>query len=104
MTTAQLPWAVGATTRSLTEAGILRQVLAYLAGNWLCLGAVCSEVEVEGCLHMHGRSASVRLERIRHRASASVWSQDYSYSAAVTSPATARLACELGLQISADDD
>jgi hypothetical protein len=100
-TLSQQPQAVGATPSPLREAGILRQVFVYLPGNWLYLGAVCSEWRaVYACLDdqqvcsldVHGKKKVLMYGP-----------KTTLYSAAVASPATARLACELGLQINTND-
>jgi hypothetical protein len=79
--------AVGAATSPLAEADTLRQVFSYLPGNWLYLGAVCSEWRaVYACMN---EQQVYSLNTYGKKKVLIYGSKTTLYSAAVTSPATA---------------
>jgi hypothetical protein len=79
--------AVGAATSPLAEADTLRQVFSYLPGNWLYLGAVCSEWRaVYACMN---EQQVYNLNTYGKKKVLMYGSKTTLYSAAVTSPATA---------------
>jgi hypothetical protein len=89
--------AVDAVSDLLRDAGTMSNVLAFLPGYWLILGAVCSEWKAiyagmpdqqVRSIDSHGNSKLVTYG-----------SKATLYSAAVASPATARLACDFELAI-----
>eukprot|EP00953_Heterococcus_sp_UTEX-ZZ885_P035386 18275-Heterococcus_DN1.PRE.1 len=88
---------LAAAINPIRDAGILQHVFTFLPGNWLFLGAVCSEwrAAYEG-------TADQQVRNIR------MWDSGWfvtcgpkttCYSAAVASPATARLASSCGLEL-----
>jgi hypothetical protein len=87
--------AVAATSNPLSNASILKQVFTFLPGNYLFLSAVCSEwravyagiADQQVCTF--GLTGSPKL--------VSCGTRTTLFSAAVASPATARLACEFGV-------
>jgi hypothetical protein len=100
VTVAQQHRSVRASTNQLREAGILRQVFSYLPGNWLYLGAVCSEWRAVCACMEDQQVCSLNTYGIKQVLACGP--STTLYSVAVSSPATARLACELGLQVDTD--
>jgi hypothetical protein len=84
--------AAAAVHHSIRDVNILKQVFTFLPGNWLLLGAVCKEWEA-----IYARLGDQLVHCVRVDADAQCWrtcrSKTTSYSAAVASPATAKLAC-----------
>jgi hypothetical protein len=84
----------------LTDAGILQQVFTFLPGNWLYIGAVCSEWKaVYACMK---DQQVCSLSMYGNKVVVVYGPKTTLHSAAVASTATARLACELGLQVTSD--
>eukprot|EP00953_Heterococcus_sp_UTEX-ZZ885_P003745 2536-Heterococcus_DN1.PRE.6 len=82
----------------LLVSGILRNVFKFLPGHWLFLGAVCREWETVYAGMPEQHVLSTTLKYMPRRVVYS--SKNSLYSAAVASPATARLADSSGLAIS----
>jgi hypothetical protein len=81
----------------LRNAGILKQVFSFLPGHWLFLGAVCKEWNALYSSIGGQQVYSIRLyESSKHM---TCESRSTSYSSAVASPETVRLACEHGLAV-----
>jgi hypothetical protein len=77
------------------DAGILQQVFSFLPGNWLFLDAVCKEWQA-----VYTGLADQQIYKVSLRGNdklVSCGAKTTLYSAAVASPATARLACEHGV-------
>ena len=82
----------------LRDAGILRQVLTFLSGNYLFLGAVCREWK-----QVYAGVEAQKVQRIRIYGSPKMVtcsSKTTQYSAAVASPAAVRLTHSCGLELS----
>ena len=84
----------------LTDAGILQHVFTFLPGNWLYLGAVCSEWKaVYACME---DQQVCSLSLYGNKVVVVYGPKTTLHSAAVASPATARLARDLGLRVTTD--
>jgi hypothetical protein len=81
----------------LKDTGILQQVFAFLPGSWLFLGAVCSDWNAVYAAMADKRMPSISL--YSNKKLVTFGTHTTLYSAAVASPATARLAWEWGLQL-----
>jgi hypothetical protein len=79
----------------LNDAGILRQVFTFLPGSWLFLGAVCIEWATIYASTAAKQVRSFTLHGISRLVTCGA--KTTLYSAAIVSPAAARLACECGL-------
>jgi hypothetical protein len=98
--------ALAAASDPLRDVGILQHVLAFLPGNWLILGAVCREwnaVYAGMVDHQHQLRGfnlrSILDTRILKRKTAICGRKTTLFSAAVASPAVARLAHSCGLMM-----
>jgi hypothetical protein len=87
--------AAAETSDPLKDAGILQQVFAFLPGHYLFLGAVCREWNALYAGMADQLVRSVRLDGLLKLVACGPKST--LYSAAMASPATVRLACELGV-------
>jgi hypothetical protein len=85
---------------SLSNAGILKLVLTFLPGHYLFVGAVCREWEAVHAGTANQQVSNFSLCGIDKLVTCGT--KTTLFSAAVASPATARLACESGLQICTD--
>jgi hypothetical protein len=85
----------GALTSPLRDAAILQQVFTFLPGNWLFLGAVCSEWQALCAAMGEQNIYCINSKRLVNCATTTTL-----YSAAFATPATARLAQSCGLAIS----
>jgi hypothetical protein len=83
------------------DAGILRNVFAFLPGNWLFLGAVCREWEAVYAGMAAQRLCSFRLNESNTFVICD--SKTTFCSATVATPATIRLAVSCGLVISTNE-
>jgi hypothetical protein len=83
----------------LEDAGILQQVLKFLPGNWLFLGTVCREWNFVCKDIRDWQVRRVSLDGNLNPKPVTCGAATTLCSAAVASPATARHACECGLQI-----
>jgi hypothetical protein len=81
----------------LRDAGILQHVFTFLPGNWLCLGAVCSEWRQ--CYAGIAGQQVCSFNEYGSRRIVFCGCKCTLYSAAVASPATARLAGSYGLAV-----
>jgi hypothetical protein len=88
---------VTAASNPFSNTGILKQVFTFLPGNWLFLGAVCSEWRAVYAELADQQVHTFRLYGNSKRVTCGT--KTTLFSAAVASPATARLACESGVQI-----
>jgi hypothetical protein len=98
MSTKKQKQAVAAAPCPLRDAGILQHVFAFLPGSWLFLGTVCSEWKA--VYAGVGGQEVCSFDEYGKKKLVNCGLKSTLYSAAVGSPATARLACEGGLQIS----
>jgi uncharacterized metal-binding protein len=94
--------ALSAVYNPLGDAGILQHVFTFLPGDWLCLGAVCSEWRQ--CYTGIGGQQVCSLSAYSNKTLVDCGFKTTLYSAAVASPATARLASTCGLQIGTKDN
>jgi hypothetical protein len=85
----------------LKDAGILQQVFTFLPGCWLFLGAVCSEWRQ--CYASIGGQQVCGFSSYGDRKFVLCGLKTTLYSAAVASPATARLASSCGLEVGMDN-
>jgi hypothetical protein len=87
---------------ALRDPGILQHIFAFLPGHWLFLGAVCREWEA-----LYAGIADQQVRCIDPTIAPIYWkiyaAKTTLCSAAVASPATARLACRCGLIISENE-
>jgi hypothetical protein len=93
--------ALAAACDPLKDAGILQHVFKFLPGHWLFLGAVCAEWNA-----VYASIGDQTISRFSLRGNdklVSCGAKTTLYSAAVASPATARLACELGLNTNTEN-
>jgi Ankyrin repeats (3 copies) len=92
--------ALVAASHPLTDTSILKQVFTFVPGCWLLLGGVCREWKAvyAGIADLQVRACKLynSTELVTCGAKTTL------FSAAVASPAIARLACESGLQICTD--
>jgi hypothetical protein len=89
--------AVAAVSDPLMNASILKQVFAFLPGNWLFLCAVCREwMAVYADM---GNQQECRIDLYQRNKLVTYDSRTTLYRAAVASPETLRLARTCGLQI-----
>jgi hypothetical protein len=98
MSTRRHKQALAAASNPLNDAGILEQVCTFLPGHYLFLGAVCKEWEA---LYAGIKAQQLRSVVCRHNHTSKhviCGTKTTVYSAAVASPATARLAVEFGLE------
>jgi hypothetical protein len=89
---------LAAAINPIRDPGILHHVFTYLPGNWLYLGAVCSDWKA-----VYARLEDQQVHSVPMYGNSKLVTCDNSttlFSAAVASPATARLACDSGLAIS----
>jgi hypothetical protein len=89
--------AVAAASHPLADASVLQQVFSVVPGHWLFLGAVCREWR-----DAYAELADQQVFSIDHHLDdqlVTCGSTSTLYSAAVASPATARLASKSGLKI-----
>jgi hypothetical protein len=86
-----------ASCHPLKDTGILQHIFTFLPGSWLLLGAVCGEWKDSYAGIENQRVSSFDEDGRKKLVICGL--KTTLYSAAVASPATARLACECGLQI-----
>jgi hypothetical protein len=103
VSTRQQKQALAAVSNPLRDAGILKRVFTFLPGCWLFLGAVCREwKDVYAGIE---ESQQVRCYSLRGRNKfMTCCTKSTCYSAAVSSPAAARLAHESGLQVCTEEE
>jgi hypothetical protein len=89
--------ALVAVTDPLKDAGILQHVFKFLPGHWLFLGAVCQEWQAVYASIEEQQLCSIRLNV--NQKFVACGPRSTACSAAVASPATARLSCVCGLEI-----
>jgi hypothetical protein len=89
--------ALSAACGPLRDAGILQHTFTFLPGSWLFLGAVCSEWNALYAGIGDQQASSVCKNGSKKTVVCGAKST--LYSASLASPATARLACECGLQV-----
>jgi hypothetical protein len=89
--------ALVAMTNPLRDAGILQRVFTFLPGHWLFLGAVCREWQ-DSYADM-GEQHISSFNSLVYNKPVPCGTKTTLYSAAVASPATARLASSCGLAV-----
>eukprot|EP00953_Heterococcus_sp_UTEX-ZZ885_P009356 5520-Heterococcus_DN1.PRE.6 len=89
--------ALAAASNPLRDAGVLKHIFTFLPGHWLFLGAVCEEWRALYSSIGAQQVYSIRLYESSRRMTCE--SRSTSYSAAVASAETVRLACECGLAV-----